>query len=371
MSGILFKPGTGRTILRALLLLLFPAALLMQYFAAKNPHMVECFYSRGFYRGVSSAVSKYFNLFPFSCSEIILYAAAIFALFVLIVVIKNIFQKNFKQLPRFVLTAALVIAPGYFVFTLIWGLNYCRVPLEELMGYKTGTPTVAELSAIMRDETDAINSLSLDIQYNKNGRSHYANGFKKISEEAAKSYKELAKQGALQNELFGGQNARPKGILASKLLSYTGITGIYIPFTCEPNVDTDMPDFAKPFVAAHESAHFKGFAREQEANFCAYLACTASDDLYFQYSAHMEAYIYISNALFQADNDAWRKEAARLGKNAAGDFKYYNEYYKAHEGRVSKASDKVNDAYLKSQGQKGVVSYDLFVTLLADKYRTK
>jgi hypothetical protein len=365
------RTAQARLAPRILLLLLLPAALALQYFAARSPLTVERLYSRGFYRAVSGAVSGYFNLFPFSCAELILYAAVIFAVFLAALAVSCVFRRRVRALLRLLVTAGCVFTTGCFLLTLMWGLNYCRVPLGQSLAYKEGAPSEAELSAVMQSETDAVNALCGAVSYDKNGRSHYAGGFKKISAEVNSGYEALARESALQNGLFGAGRPRPKGIFASKLLSYTGIEGIFIPFTFEPNVDTDLPDFVQPFDAAHESAHFKGFAREDEANFCAYLADAANGDPYFKYSAHMEAYIYVSNALYATDSTAWGRIASKLDSRAAGDFRYYNAYVAAHKSRAADVSNKINDGYLKSQGQKGVVTYDMFVTLLTEKYRTE
>lgn len=371
ISGKHGRRAIGHTVLRAALLLLLPAALALQYFASRYPLATEQIYSRGFYRAISGAVSKYFNLFPFSCAEIILYAALIFAVFFLVNAVSCIIRRHGLALLWLAVTAGCIFTTGYFLFMLMWGLNYCRVPIEESLGYKTGSPTVTELSAIMQSETERINSLCGSINYDGNGCSHYPGGFKKISSEVNDGYDALIKQSAPQKNLFGTNRPRPKGVIASKLMSYTGIEGIFIPFTYEPNVNTDSPDFVLPFDAAHESAHFKGFAREQEANFIAYLACSANSDPYFQYSAHMEAYIYVSNALYETDSAEWKSVAAQLDSRASGDFKYYSDYVAAHQSYAAEVSNKVNDSYLKSQGQSGVITYDMFVTLLADKYRTE
>lgn len=365
------RPRVGRIILGAALILLLPAALILQYVAAQFPKAVERFYSRGFYRAVSGAISKYFNLFEFSCAELVVYSAVIFAVFLAVIAVVSIIRKRWLSLARLFVTAAYIFTTGYFLFTVMWGLNYNRVSLEESLKYKTGSPSVSELSAMLQNETNAINSLCDSIPYDENGRSHYTGGFQKISARVNDGYEALSRQNSLQNDLFGLNRPRPKGILASKLMSYTSIEGIFIPFTYEPNVNTDSPDFVLPFDASHESAHFKGFAREQEANFIAYLACCKNSDLYFQYSAHMEAYIYISNALYETDTATFKTVAEKLDRRAAGDFKWYNEYITAHRSYATEVSNKVNDSYLKSQGQKGVITYDMFVTLLADKYRTE
>jgi hypothetical protein len=360
-----------RRFLQATMFLLLPLALIFQQLAKLYPQSVEQFYSRGFYPAVSSAVSLYFNLFPFSCAECILYALVVFAVFIIVLAFVYLFRRKFKALFKLFVTVIGFAITGYFLFLLMWGLNYNRAPLENNLGYKTGTPTVTELSAILKSETRSINALCDSVSYDKNGRSNYPGGFGKISSGVTEGYAALAKQSSLDKTLFGSGLPRPKSIFASKYMSYTGIEGIFVPFTYEPNVNTDCPAFVLPFNAAHESAHYKGFAREQEASFVAYLADTANSDPYFQYSAHMEAYIYISNALYETDQSAWQKAAGSLDPRAKGDFQYYNDFIVSHSSYAADVSSKVNDSYLKSQGQQGIITYDMFVTLLADKYRSE
>lgn len=52
-----------------------------------------------------------------------------------------------------------------------------------------------------------------------------------------------------------------------------------------------------PEVLCHEYAHSKGFSREEEADFIAYLACINSDNIYFQYSGYLLEYTSIRTAL--------------------------------------------------------------------------
>jgi hypothetical protein len=73
--------------------------------------------------------------------------------------------------------------------------------------------------------------------------------------------------------VLAGRCARPKPALSSPVLSWLGITGIYSPFTAEPNVNMNVPDPDLPFTASHELAHARGFAREDEANYLGSLAC--------------------------------------------------------------------------------------------------
>jgi len=67
------------------------------------------------------------------------------------------------------------------------------------------------------------------------------------------------------------------------------------PFTGEANVNISMPHTSIPFTACHEMAHQIGFAREDEANFIAYIACKNHPSPDFQYSGILSALINATN----------------------------------------------------------------------------
>lgn len=357
-------------IIKVLIILLLPISAALMYFGRLHPEAVETVYSRGIYPVISKPISLYFSLFPFSAAEILLYCLIIFGVFLLITALARLFKHRFKAFFSLILTVLCFFSAGCFLLTAMWGINYDRQPLEKSLGYKVKAPTEPELCAILKQETESINPLCGKINFDKT-HSYYPGGFNEIRLNVDAGYKALAASGKLENTLFGKNTPYPKGIFASKIMSYTGIEGIFVPFTYEPNVNTDTPSFVQAFDAAHESAHFKGFAREEEANFTAYLADSKNPDPYFQYSAHMMAFIYTANALAMTDSSALQNISEGLDSRAKLDFSYYNDYINSHLSKVQDVSNKINDSYLKAQGQQGVINYDMFVNLLADKYRTE
>jgi hypothetical protein len=83
------------------------------------------------------------------------------------------------------------------------------------------------------------------------------------------------------------------------------LTGIYSPFTIEANYNGDMTDYNIPFTLCHELSHLRGFMQEEEANFIAFLACIYSDQMEFQYSGYLSAWIYAMNELNDKDVERW------------------------------------------------------------------
>ena len=68
----------------------------------------------------------------------------------------------------------------------------------------------------------------------------------------------------------------PKRMFFSKVMSAMNFTGVYFAFTGESNINVDAPACLIPSTIAHELAHQRGIASEQECNFLAVLASTTS-----------------------------------------------------------------------------------------------
>ncbi len=121
----------------------------------------------------------------------------------------------------------------------------------------------------------------------------------------------------------------------------------------------------------HELSHVRGFMREDEANFIAYLACRISDDIEFKYSGIMLALIHSANALYSTDSKLFNELVKNhYSKEMLIDLKDNSLYWQKHSGFLSKVSNTVNNSYLKINGQSdGVRSYGRMVDLLIADYK--
>jgi hypothetical protein len=166
-----------------------------------------------------------------------------------------------------------------------------------------------------------------------------------------------------------GFAAPPKAALLSPVLSRLGVSGIFSPFTGEPNVNTTLPPAEQPFSAAHEVAHQRGIAREDEANYVAYLACVGHPDRDFRYSGWLNAAQYTLGALYRADPAAHAR-AATWSPAVRRDLLALKAWADRYRGKATEVGRRVNDAYLRSQGQAdGVRSYGRMVDLLLAERR--
>ena len=152
-------------------------------------------------------------------------------------------------------------------------------------------------------------------------------------------------------------------------MSYTDFTGFFFPFTAEANVNTDFPPALFASTVAHELAHQRGVAKEQEANFAAVLASLEYGDAEYCYSACVLAYTHLGNALYSADYDAWKRIYLTLNEDVRRDFDANREYWAQFETPVQKVSNTVYEGFLHSYDQTmGLKSYGACVDLLVNYY---
>lgn len=99
--------------------------------------------------------------------------------------------------------------------------------------------------------------------------------------------------------LLKGYYPKPKKIYYSEIMSQQYLAGIYFPFSMEANYNTRMYSANKPSVICHELCHLKGYIREDEANFLAFVACINSDNVFLQYSGYLSVCDYLENDLYR------------------------------------------------------------------------
>ena len=164
--------------------------------------------------------------------------------------------------------------------------------------------------------------------------------------------------------------SRVKPVVLSEPWSYTHITGVYTYFTGEANLNVNFPDYTLPFTAAHELAHQRGIAREDEANFMAFLVCINSDDPYIRYSGYLNMYEYVASSLYSANSDMYFEVRSKLNESVRYEMSAYSAFFdKYRENVVADVSETVNDTYLKVQGTEGTRSYGMVTDLAVAYYK--
>ncbi len=351
--------------IKLVLILLLPITILISYISKMNPYIVERAYSNGINKLTRQILSSITGIVPFSVAEIILYLLVVFIVINIIILVcrlmKNKLDNRKNVFISFIVNILVIISVLISLFMFLWGFNYNRPSLTSLLEINKKDYSTEDLVNLCTNLIVDVNRLEKKQNKNSTGVTLIKGDFKDIANRAHLGYEVISEE----NSFLSGKYGVPKGIILSEKMCYTGITGIYIPFTGEANVNTFIPDFMIPATTVHEMAHQRGIAREDEANFCAYLACVNHPDEDFQYSGTILALIYSLNSLKRYDTEAYSKVILQLSDGVKGDLKYLNEFWDNYEGKVEEISDKVNDTYLKSNGQKdGVKSYGQMVDLL-------
>ncbi|HHV65942.1 MAG TPA: DUF3810 domain-containing protein [Peptococcaceae bacterium] len=377
------RAAKRKWVLKLLFLMLGPLGLALAWGTAAIPAGIEYFYSLRFSKSLASFLSLTSGIFPFSLAEVLVVLLVLLLLIGIIsVTVKSLIsllkiwhprsRKSLgKERPRFrqktvgflayTYRAIVLLGVIYFSFILIWGLNYNRLSFAEIAGLEVQESSVEELAELSGRLIARANELRLSLPEDSRGVFQLEGGFEAVRTLAPLA---LAKAGEIYPELKGNFG-RPKPVFLSELMSYTGITGIYFPFTGEANVNVDIPDSQLPATTCHELAHQRGFAREDEANYIAWVACNLSEEPAFQYSGVQMALIYAMNALYEHAPEKALELQQQYSPQVARDLKHISEYWKKYEGKAEEVVSDINDAYLKSNRQaEGVQSYGRMVDLL-------
>ena len=347
---------------RAWLLVLTPVALLILMLAKGNPDLAERFFAMGFYRVASPLISRATALLPFSLLEF-----GIIALIILLIVFLTIFirkvVKNRGSRKSIILKTGLnalcIASTVFFVFTVLCGVNYHRHPFSYYSGLSVQPSGIDELNSLCLELAAEANALYPQV-VGEGGAIMYG-GHAETSRAAQSAMRSLGER----YPVLAGYYPPVKPVLFSGFMSRTQITGIYSPFTMEANVNTACTKYTIPATMCHELSHLRGFMREDEANFIAYLACMESDDPALRFSGTMLALVYSGNQLYSRQElyKALTETYSDGVKQAfIDDYIYWEQF---DNTVISTVSSAVNDTYLKANSQAdGVASYGRMVDLL-------
>ncbi len=356
---------------RIYLLLLYLISYALILLAKHNIYFAEQIYALHIYKWISQAVSSVTGIIPFSLAELLFFFCPVAALSILIwfaVRMIMIREERRSRLFKGILNLLCMVSVLLFIFVIFAGINYYRYPFSYYSKLEVRDSSLDEL--LQMTESLAIQAGELREKVpctDEQGVFKLSMSHRELAELENKVYLQLAED----YPVLGGKYGNAKQVLLSSLMSYTEITGIFIPFTMEANVNVAVPDYTIPATMFHEMSHLRGFMREDEANFIAYLAGMKSDDVELQYSSTMLALIVSGNALYDKDKELYMQVRDLYTEGVLKDIRANTLYWQQFDQSVvSTISDKINDTYLKANAQTdGVQSYGRMVDLLLAKYR--
>jgi hypothetical protein len=316
--------------------------------ASWYPVWVEHYYTYGIYPAISYVQRLLFGWMPISIGDL-------FYCFVIIIIIYKLyrfFRLVFKkQFTRQYLTAGLqqgifFILFVYVCFNLLWGLNYNRQGISVQLGIQVKRYNMEELNTLtytllkkLNEYADQVTEAQRD-SFNKKSRLFI------LSSDA---YKQVSAQYPFLK--YNPVSVKPS--LFSYLGNYLGFQGYYNPFSGEAQANTTIPRFSEPFVTAHEIAHQLGYAKENEANFVAFLASRNSPSPVLKYSLYFDMYNYAIGEVYRRDTAAARIFQQNLHPQAVKDIKEYREFYRQYRNPVEPIIMWAYGHYLKANNQPG------------------
>ena len=314
-------------------------------------------------------LAKLTGWIPFSLTEFLLLLSPLIVGIVVYMGIKH-YSESWRSVLVFCLAILSVVAYIFSAFTLAFVPAYRGSTLDEKMGLDKQKVSAEELYYTSQTVLDKIKQLESEISFRED------NDFSVMPYSYAELNDKLMEAYALAGEKYDfiqPFNSRVKRIMLSEPMTYTHISGVYTFFTGEANINTNFPDYSIPFTAAHELAHQRGIAREDEANFVAFLVCIESPDKYIQYSAYLNMYEYLASALNRANSQYYALIYGQLPKNVKLELIAYSRFFdKYRENVAEKAAEAVNDNFIKSNGVKeGTQSYGMVVDLAVAYYKAE
>lgn len=354
-------------LLRLLQLLSLGLLYILIRLAAKSPNMVEAVYSKKVYPFIRGAVSGVTRVLPFSLAEMIALGLVIAAAVMLIIRIVRLIFLRKEAIVKLLSTVITIVLTGSYLviaFYVMWGFNLYRPDVAEKLDLPERDYSAEELTAVCEDLLEHANALRPGLDTDASGV------FTGSVENMKGSVRSAFAVFGASRPSFKADVPPFKTLIFPELLSRCGISGIFVFLTEEPNVNTDEPFLYTPFNAAHETAHYLGYAHEEDANFIAFLVSIGSSDPALQYSGYMHALTHCANALRRADHDAFNELVSKYSEGIKTDLRSYSAYYDKFSGTaVFDAAQDLNDTYLKINGQeKGKLSYEEDVALIMRYY---
>jgi len=330
-----------------------------QLLIGRSPRAVEVLHVEGLGWWSSRAVGLLTRWFPFSVAEFVQVGLGALALWWIVGGIRAVVRRERRPshaLASFLLWTTSSVLVGFALFYTLWGLSYLRSPAKVRLGLEYVDPgrdpdAWAELGAALVDESNrryrAVNGGARD-----SGAPSAPLAPVDFDAEIDGAYERVGAQLGLHDS-FSAPRGPAKRLLSSTIYAYVGISGVYFPFTAEAQYNSLPPLWQRPHTIAHEKAHQRFIASEDEANFFGVLSTIYADDPFVRYAGWMSAQRQILRVLFQVDPYRARMLVLRRDSGVQRDVDASRDFWRQYRGRGQKLGHAVNDAYLKMNRVKG------------------
>ncbi len=303
---------------------------------------------------------------PFSAAELL---GTLLVLWLIGMTVYTVYEKRVRH--RFVVARRIVMLAAVLVwiyagFCMSWGVHYYTATFAEKSGLGRQPISVEDLTAVTRWFAEGASSAAKQVERDDEGR--FLADSDRILGYGDGCYSQIVEEWPF----LDGPHRTPKPAFYSKGMSAAAFTGYLFPFLGESTLNVHAPNVYLPVTVAHEMAHQRGVAPEQEANFLGIAACLSCDDAEYQYSGWLFGYSHLSNALHAADQEAWQAIWEDLDERCKKDIEWNDGYWRDFSSPVTSLVQGGYSGFLQSYGQSmGLRSYGACVDLLVAYYRPK
>ena len=292
------------------------------------------FYASAIFAPMSDIFSMVTGSLPFSLGELMIASWIVMGVAAPFIFIPSIIRKKRRLVKGLGIFYIWVIIAVFFLETINCFMLYHTTEFSAKYHHSAGASgfTVEQLTQMCEETIEKTNELAAIVSRDDDGNMIVPDDLEK---EAYKVMNKLAEE----YPQLKGKYPSPKKIKASMFMTQLDLQGIYFPFSLEANINSELSPARVPCTAMHELSHLKGFIREDEAGFIAYLACLEAEEPEVRYSGYISASNYLLSAC--------RKSLP------------YEEYYRLCtliSPEVRKDNTFVSEEYMEYIRQKAVIS---------------
>ncbi len=251
------------------------------FFFHPSAAWIESTYANGIYPAWEHAVFPFSNALPWSLGDLAVLLVVPWLAWRWHLCWHSLPIARRKRVLR--MFAELVAAAGFYLFwfDVSWGWNYDRAPIETRVAYDASRVTPAALDALRNRVVAHMNRLA-PLAHAAPHRLDLATLYD--------AWLPVVQAGG---DRWTPVTGAPKPTLADPFMNATGTSGFVNPFALTVQLASDDLWFERPFDLAHEWTHVAAYAREDEANYVAAVACTRSNDPVIAYSGWLELFTYL------------------------------------------------------------------------------
>ena len=349
-------------------LLIIAAISAVFYVIFLNSVTVSDFFNKYVSSIIRAILAHLTSWIPFSLAEMLIILIPLIVVIVVATGIKK-YSSTWRNVGVFCVIMLSIASYVFSTFTFGFVPAYHGSTLDKKMELDKQPVSAQELYDTAEILSAKLSEEGKYIIYNGEGASVMPYGYEELNSKLMDAYEKACEK----YDFISPLHSNIKEVMLSEPMTYTHISGVYTFFTGEANLNVNFPDYVLPYTAAHEFAHQRGIAREDEANFVAFLVCMESDDHYIRYSAYLNLYEYVSSALYGANRNGASEIYSTLPYGAKTDMAAYSKFFEKYkETVVSEVSGAVNDTFLNFNGvEEGSKSYGMVVDLAVAYYKNE